>query len=191
MGAFFSLMSASFQYEDPVLRAQGTLSNTQKTSAVFKEMGKNMWSSGKGFGKVGALFAGIECVIESVSSPTNTHYNPLKLCCFAQMCTQRRTNASECSIVPKTTLPTPSPPAFSQAASSPVTQARKPPLVVALHLPASQQLLTCSSSVVKHQSTSTSTPPTVHHASSLRCSGSSWVGQILTFSPTSTQLHFA
>jgi hypothetical protein len=26
-----------------------------------------MWSTGKGFGKVGALFAGIECVIESVS----------------------------------------------------------------------------------------------------------------------------
>ena len=65
MGAFFSLMSASFQYEDPVLRAQSSLSTTQKTSAVFREMGKNMWSSGKGFGKVGALFAGIECVIES------------------------------------------------------------------------------------------------------------------------------
>lgn len=27
-----------------------------------------MWTSGRGFGKVGALFAGIECVIESVSA---------------------------------------------------------------------------------------------------------------------------
>ena len=31
-------------------------------------MGRGMWRSGKGFGKVGALFAGIECVIESVSA---------------------------------------------------------------------------------------------------------------------------
>ena len=29
-----------------------------------------MWTSGKGFGKVGALFAGIECGIESVSTCT-------------------------------------------------------------------------------------------------------------------------
>ena len=56
-------MSASFAYEDPMLRTQTT---QQKASAIFKEMGRNMWSSGKGFGKVGALFAGLECVIESV-----------------------------------------------------------------------------------------------------------------------------
>ena len=64
IGAFFSLMSASFAYEDPVARAQ--LTTTQKASEIFKEMGRNMWRSGKGFAKVGALFAGIECVIESV-----------------------------------------------------------------------------------------------------------------------------
>lgn len=64
IGAFFSLMSASFAYEDPMMRAQ--LTTTQKASEIFKEMGRNMWRSGKGFAKVGALFAGIECVIESV-----------------------------------------------------------------------------------------------------------------------------
>ena len=37
-----------------------------EASEIFKDMGKGMWRSGKGFGKVGALFAGIECVIESV-----------------------------------------------------------------------------------------------------------------------------
>jgi len=60
-------MSASFAYEDPLLRAQSAAGKnaTQKASQVFKDMGKGMWSSGKGFGKVGALFAGIECVIES------------------------------------------------------------------------------------------------------------------------------
>ena len=72
IGAFFSLMSASFAYEDPYLRAQNQtvaqLNATQKAGAIFKEMGKGMWTSGKGFAKVGALFAGIECVIESVRS---------------------------------------------------------------------------------------------------------------------------
>lgn len=69
IGAFFSLMSASFAYEDPLLRQQTQvgLNTTQKASQIMKEMGKGMWTSGKGFGKVGALFAGIECVIESVS----------------------------------------------------------------------------------------------------------------------------
>lgn len=68
IGAFFSLMSASFAYEDPLLRqqSQAGMNTTQKASQIFKEMGRGMWSSGKGFGKVGALFAGIECVIEGV-----------------------------------------------------------------------------------------------------------------------------
>ncbi|KAL4080030.1 Tim17/Tim22/Tim23/Pmp24 family-domain-containing protein [Scleroderma yunnanense] len=67
IGAFFSLMSASFAYEDPYLRqqTQAGMSNTQKAREVFKEMGRGMWRTGKGFGKVGALFAGIECVIEA------------------------------------------------------------------------------------------------------------------------------
>lgn len=61
-------MSASFAYEDPYLRAQTQvgMNTTQKAGQLFKEMGKNMWSSGKSFGKIGALFAGIECVIEGV-----------------------------------------------------------------------------------------------------------------------------
>ena len=62
-------MSASFAYEDPYLRAQSqaAMTNTQKAREIFKDMGKGMWRSGKGFGKVGALFAGIECVIEGAS----------------------------------------------------------------------------------------------------------------------------
>jgi len=64
IGAFFSLMSASFAYEDPYLRAQTGKNNVQKARDIFKDMGKGMVTSGKGFAKVGALFAGIECVIE-------------------------------------------------------------------------------------------------------------------------------
>jgi len=61
-------MSASFAYEDPYLRAQtqAGMNTTQKAGQVFKEMGRGMWTSGKSFGKIGALFAGIECVIEGV-----------------------------------------------------------------------------------------------------------------------------
>ena len=61
-------MSASFAYEDPYLRAQtqAGMNTTQKAGQIFKEMGRGMWTSGKSFGKIGALFAGIECVIEGV-----------------------------------------------------------------------------------------------------------------------------
>ncbi|KAI0061213.1 Tim17-domain-containing protein [Artomyces pyxidatus] len=78
IGAFFSMMSSSFAYEDPLLRqsTQAALNNKQKTVEVFKEMGKGMYKSGKGFGKVGALFAGIECVIESYRA-RNDMVNPV------------------------------------------------------------------------------------------------------------------
>lgn len=60
-------MSASFAYEDPLLRQQTHSGLTvQRARDIFKDMGKGMWRSGKGFGKVGALFAGLECAIESV-----------------------------------------------------------------------------------------------------------------------------
>ncbi|KAE9411636.1 mitochondrial import inner membrane translocase subunit TIM22 [Gymnopus androsaceus JB14] len=67
LGGFFSLMSSSFAYEDPLLRerTQAGMKTHQKASAMFKEMGRGMWSTGKSFGKVGMLIAGIECVIES------------------------------------------------------------------------------------------------------------------------------
>jgi len=76
LGSFFSLMSSSFAYEDPYLRSQSTLNNTQKARQIFKEMGRGMWSSGKSFGKIGALFAGFECVIESVSLNSFLHGMP-------------------------------------------------------------------------------------------------------------------
>jgi import inner membrane translocase subunit TIM22 len=59
------MMQASFAIEDPLSRAD--LSTRQKTVAMFKEMGQNMYKSGRGFGKVGAIYAGVECVIEGAS----------------------------------------------------------------------------------------------------------------------------
>ncbi|EIW72794.1 hypothetical protein TREMEDRAFT_25751 [Tremella mesenterica DSM 1558] len=65
MGGFFSLMSATFAYEDPLSRASRDVVGTRaQTAYVFKEMGKSMWRSGRGFAKVGALYSGVECGIE-------------------------------------------------------------------------------------------------------------------------------
>lgn len=68
IGAFFSLMSSSFALEDPFRAPQFEgMTTMQKSKLVFRDMGKGMLKSGAGFGKVGALYAGSECVIEGVS----------------------------------------------------------------------------------------------------------------------------
>ncbi|GAA5824942.1 hypothetical protein JCM5353_002943 [Sporobolomyces roseus] len=65
IGAFFSLMGSSFTIEDPFQRQQYTGMNTrQKAKVIFTDMGKGMWRQGKGFGMVGALYAGTECCVE-------------------------------------------------------------------------------------------------------------------------------
>lgn len=67
-------MSATFAYEDPLSRASEKLVGTKaQTMFIFKEMGRNMWSSGKGFAKVGALYSGYECCIEGVSPESYGH----------------------------------------------------------------------------------------------------------------------
>lgn len=60
-------MSSSFAVEDPFRAPQFAHMTTQmKAKEVFKDMGKGMWKSGSGFARVGALYAGSECVIEGV-----------------------------------------------------------------------------------------------------------------------------
>lgn len=65
LGAFFSLVSSSFAFDDPFSRTS-ELSRQQKAKELFKDMGKSMYRQGRGFGYVGGLFAGIECGIEGV-----------------------------------------------------------------------------------------------------------------------------
>ncbi|KAL7413062.1 Tim17/Tim22/Tim23/Pmp24 family-domain-containing protein [Mrakia frigida] len=64
LGAFFSLMSTSFQYEDPLNRANVQISTMAQTKIAMKDMGVKMLSSGKGFAKVGAVYSGVECCVE-------------------------------------------------------------------------------------------------------------------------------
>ncbi|GEM10542.1 mitochondrial import inner membrane translocase subunit TIM22 [Rhodotorula toruloides] len=77
IGAFFSLMGSSFTIEDPLQREQYAGMNTrQKAKVIFGDMGKSMWRQGKGFGMVGALYAGTECVVEGFRAK-NDIYNSI------------------------------------------------------------------------------------------------------------------
>lgn len=60
-------MNSAMVFEDPYRAAQhAKLTGMQKNKLFFKDLGKGAWKSGTGFGKVGALYAGSECVIEGV-----------------------------------------------------------------------------------------------------------------------------
>ncbi|SOV09442.1 related to Tim22, mitochondrial import inner membrane translocase subunit [Ustilago sp. UG-2017a] len=89
LGAFFSLMSTSFAVDDPLRRTTlaanglgdagkgvGEMTTMQSTKEFFKQTGKSMYRSGKGFGKVGALYSGIECCIEAYRAK-NDLINPV------------------------------------------------------------------------------------------------------------------
>lgn len=58
------------------------VSTMQSTKQYFVQTGKSMYSSGKGFGKVGALYSGIECVIEGYRAK-NDIVNPVVAGLFA------------------------------------------------------------------------------------------------------------
>lgn len=108
LGAMFSLMSSSFAYEDPLRRDPNfdTMKFDKKARVMFKEMGKGMWSTGKGFGKVGALYAGLECCVESVNNPFssplyhNLEETKKKCLDLLQMCIMIDRNA--CFLVSRT-----------------------------------------------------------------------------------------
>ncbi|KJZ70751.1 Mitochondrial import inner membrane translocase subunit tim-22 [Hirsutella minnesotensis 3608] len=74
MGGLFGMFMASMSYDTPfgtpVTNAAGqTISSLplrQQLKVGFKDMGTRSLSMAKNFGKVGALFAGIECGIEGL-----------------------------------------------------------------------------------------------------------------------------
>ncbi|KAJ7018358.1 mitochondrial import inner membrane translocase subunit TIM22 [Mycena alexandri] len=72
IGMVFSLMTTSMSYEDPLLRQHA--GTAQRARDILRDTGKTMWTSGKGFGKVGAIYASFECVIESYRAK-NDLYN--------------------------------------------------------------------------------------------------------------------
>ncbi|KAF3165254.1 Mitochondrial import inner membrane translocase subunit tim22 [Orbilia oligospora] len=82
LGGVFGLFMASMSY-DTMYSTNTKLSDLpwrQQVRAGFKDMGSRSWSSAKGFGMVGALFAGTECVIESYRAK-NDLVNPILAGC--------------------------------------------------------------------------------------------------------------
>ena len=61
-GGLFGLFTASV---DPMSTIAGA-NETPTTRMVLKEMKSRVWSTGKNFATIGALYAGTECTIESV-----------------------------------------------------------------------------------------------------------------------------
>ncbi|KAJ7668676.1 mitochondrial import inner membrane translocase subunit TIM22 [Mycena polygramma] len=71
LGAIFTLMTASMSYEDPLLRQHA--GTAQRARDILRDTGKSMYTSGKSFGKIGAIYASIECVIESYRAKTDIY----------------------------------------------------------------------------------------------------------------------
>jgi len=67
LGGVFGLFMASMSYDSnltPASQAISGMSTREQLKHGFKDMGARSFSSAKNFGKIGALFAGTECVIE-------------------------------------------------------------------------------------------------------------------------------
>ncbi|KAG9244731.1 Tim17/Tim22/Tim23/Pmp24 family-domain-containing protein [Calycina marina] len=69
LGGAFGLFMASMQYDTPMATnpnatAIQSLPLKEQLKKGFRDMGSRSFSSAKNFGKVGAIFAGTECVIE-------------------------------------------------------------------------------------------------------------------------------
>lgn len=69
MGAAFGLFMSSFEYAGPAMNEELVKQTTkQQIKHAFKDMGTRSLSMAKNFGKVGMIYAGSECCIESVSN---------------------------------------------------------------------------------------------------------------------------
>lgn len=66
MGAAFGLFMSSFEYAGPVMNEDLVKQTTkQQIKHAFKDMGTRSMSMAKNFGKVGMIYSGSECCIES------------------------------------------------------------------------------------------------------------------------------
>lgn len=74
--------SGSFKDLPPPPPPLPEASTMQSTKQYFIQTGKSMYSSGRGFGKVGALYSGIECLIEGYRAK-NDIVNPVVAGLFA------------------------------------------------------------------------------------------------------------
>lgn len=75
LGGFFGLFMSSMLYDVPGLLPTLSISDLpfrQQFKIMFRDMGKQMYSSAKNFGYLGAVYSGTECVVESVRAKNDT-----------------------------------------------------------------------------------------------------------------------
>ncbi|KAK9476639.1 mitochondrial inner membrane translocase subunit Tim17/Tim22/Tim23/peroxisomal protein PMP24 [Lipomyces japonicus] len=84
LGGAFSLLMGSMAYDVPVGMGGQPMSDLplkQQFKAQVKDLGTKMWSSAKSFGKIGAIFSGVECSIEALRAK-NDIYNGIAAGCI-------------------------------------------------------------------------------------------------------------
>ncbi|KAK0727331.1 mitochondrial inner membrane translocase subunit Tim17/Tim22/Tim23/peroxisomal protein PMP24 [Lasiosphaeria miniovina] len=87
LGGLFGMFMASMAYDTPYHTAGAAVSPIssmpwrQQLSTGFRDMGKRSYSTAKNFGKVGALFSGVECGIEGLRAK-NDMGNGIAAGCF-------------------------------------------------------------------------------------------------------------
>lgn len=81
IGGVFGLFMSSFSMDISMDHKIYDKSFKEQLKYGFRDMGKSSWSSAKNFGKVGAIFSGSECCIESYRAK-NDIYNGISAGCF-------------------------------------------------------------------------------------------------------------
>jgi mitochondrial import inner membrane translocase subunit TIM22 len=80
-GLFLASMSASGGPESYLLSQSPSITTSQQVKIMFKDLISRTWSSAKSFGKIGAMFAGAECVVEGYRGKHDM-FNGLAAGCF-------------------------------------------------------------------------------------------------------------
>lgn len=83
LGGAFGLFMSSMAYDTPMTpqgQQLGTLPIRQQLKVGLKDMGSRSLSSAKNFGKIGAIFSGVECGIEGLRAK-NDFANPVAAGC--------------------------------------------------------------------------------------------------------------
>lgn len=72
-GFFMSSMSFDTAFGTTEVQKIAHLPFRQQMKLQFSDMGKRSWSSAKSFGKIGAIYSGVECCIESLRAKSDMY----------------------------------------------------------------------------------------------------------------------
>lgn len=73
IGIFMASMAYDTSFSSAEARRVSSLPFRQQMKIQFTDMGKRSWSSAKSFGKIGGIFSGVECIIESLRAKSDIY----------------------------------------------------------------------------------------------------------------------